>query len=551
MFKSKILLFFGGLLLVCLTSIPIRAAEKLFLSYGPLKFSLRVESLESFAKDGTINRDLAFYLNRATPEQQKEFREALTKRIAIDPVLVSRFLNSTMGESILMRLGKGITLEGGSNGGYALRGAIVQASFDPEGLTLLKVLQKFPTNLQFQGELIAILAEETETLILATQTLVETMRTWTAAEAEANPLVNYADLADLRQVGPYQVKRQVWHLKDLSRERSFYVDVYIPQKVSSEKIPVAIFSHGLSSRPEDYSDGLNHLASYGYLIAAPQHVGSDLIYLQKMFQGYHRDIFEGDEFINRPRDISFVIDELERRNQSEFAGKLDLENVGVGGHSFGGYTALAIAGAEIDFDYLKQACERLGGGLSVSLLLQCRALELSRENYQFRDNRVQAVLAANPVNRYIFGETGLAKINIPTILFSGSKDPAAPPALEQGLPFSWLTIPDKYWALIEGQAHVNFTKLDGGMQEAINAMNHLVLPSQTLISSYSDAMSLAFFEVHIRQNEEFLPYLQSAYAQYLSQNQRFKLSFVTEASSEQVRAMAEEFRREHKIKIPE
>jgi len=55
---------------------------------------------------------------------------------------------------MLMRLGRGITIQGGGNGGYPLRGAIVQASFDPDGLTLLGVLEKFPTNLQLEGETI-------------------------------------------------------------------------------------------------------------------------------------------------------------------------------------------------------------------------------------------------------------------------------------------------------------------------------------------------------------------------------------------------------------
>jgi hypothetical protein len=141
MFQSKILLFLAGLLSVCLTSIPVKAGEKILLSYGPLVFSLDVESLTNFAKNGTINQDLAFYLNRVTPEQQQAFRGALTKKIDINPVLISRFFNTKMGESLLLRIGEGITIEGGSNGAYALRGAMVQASFDDEGLTLLNVLK--------------------------------------------------------------------------------------------------------------------------------------------------------------------------------------------------------------------------------------------------------------------------------------------------------------------------------------------------------------------------------------------------------------------------
>ncbi len=72
-----------------------------------------------------------------------------------------------------------------------------------------------------------------------------------------------------------------------------------------------------------------------------------------MLEGYYRNIFDRDEFINRPKDISYVIDELERRNDNEFQARLDLTNIGMGG-----YTALAVAGAEIDFLNLEQACQR-------------------------------------------------------------------------------------------------------------------------------------------------------------------------------------------------
>ncbi|WP_017293716.1 alpha/beta hydrolase [Geminocystis herdmanii] len=538
---SKLALFLLGIVTTSLTSLPVKAAEKLFLSYGPLKFSVEVESLEIFAKDGTVNEDLGQYLDLIPPEKRDKFRESLTKKVPLEPVLVSRFFNSEMGEQILLRLGKGITLEGGENGGIALRGAIVQSAFDPDGLTLLNILKKYPTNLQIQGELIKGAVEEGDKIISATENLVKEMRTWTAEEASNNPSVDYAKLPDIRKAGQYQVKKEVWQLTDTSRNRKFYVDVYVPQGVSRDKIPVIVFSHGLSSRPEDFADPLNHLASYGYVVAAPQHIGSDIIYLKEMFEGYHKNIFDRDEFINRPKDISFVIDELERRNPTEFKGRLDLQNVGMAGHSFGGYTALAIAGATIDFDYLQKACERPYGGLDVAILLECRVLELPRQDYQFRDSRVTAVFAGNPVVRYIFGQTGISKIDIPVLLASGSDDPAAPPVFEQGMPFIWLNTPDKYWMLAEGQAHVNFSKLDGGIKQALDSTVHLTLPSQDLISSYVKGTSLAFFEVHLKNNQDFRKYLQSSYAQYLSENQDFKLNFITNASADKVKNSIEKF----------
>ncbi|NCO74035.1 MAG: alpha/beta hydrolase [Cyanobacteria bacterium] len=544
---SKFSLFVLGLTSAFLTSLPVKAAEKLLFTYGPIELSVKVESLELFAKDGTINEDLGQYLNRISPKDQAIFRESLTKKIDIDGVKVSRFFNTEMGESILLRLGKGITLEGGKNGGIALRGAIIQSALDPSGLTLLNVLKKYPTDLQIQGELVVGAAEYGKKVIKATETLVKEMRTWTVEEATTDPATDYNKLADIRKAGPYQIKKEKWQLTDKSRNRSFYVNVFVPQNVTNN-IPVIVFSHGLGASPDDYDDTLNHLASNGFLVAAPQHIGSDTTYFKEMFEGLNKNIFDRDEFINRPKDLSFVIDELERRNQGEFQGKLNLKNVGISGHSFGGYTVLAVAGATIDFDYLQQSCDRLYGGLNAAILLECRALELPREDYNFKDPRVSAVFAGNLVNRFIFGEKGISKITIPVMLGSGSDDPATPPAFEQAVPFTWLNTPNKYWALIEGQAHVNFNEIDGGIKEALDSTLNLTFPPEDLISAYIKGISLAFFEIHLNNNQNYRPYLQSSYAEYLSANNEFKLSFISANSSDKLKAEIEKFRSENNIK---
>ncbi|MDB9391876.1 alpha/beta hydrolase [Microcystis aeruginosa] len=535
--------FLLGLFAAGMTALPLKAAEEIEFVYTPLVFSVSVASLETFAKEGKIDANLRRFLARATPEAREQFREALLTKIDIDPVLLSRFFNSVMGADMLSRLGKGITIEGGINGKYALRGAIVSAAFEPGGLTLLNVLKKFPNNIQLQGEEILGLAKTIDYAVYVAEIFIKDMRLWTAEEAAAvKPAINYASLPDLRQRGSFQVKKEVWNLTDSSRNRSLYVNVYIPQTFREGKTPVIIFSHGLASRPEDYAQAIEHLASYGFLVAAPQHPGSDTQYLQGMLGGYYRNIFDGNEFINRPKDISFVIDELARRNASQFQGKLNLTNVGVAGHSFGGYTSLAVAGAQIDFDNLAQDCNRPYSGINIAILLECRALELPRKVYNFRDERVTAVFAANPVNRSIFGEKGLSKISIPVLLGSGSYDPAANPIFEQAIPFTWLKTPDKYLAMVEGQAHVNFTELDAGMQKTLESVVDITLPNQNLIEDYTGALLVSFFEVYIADNEKFRPFLRSSYAEYLSQGQKFKLDFITAASDQKLSQLIEKLR---------
>ncbi len=539
-----------GIVTVVATAMPIKAAEKIYFIYPPVSQSLRISSLEAFAEDGTINKDLSFYLNLAGVDDQEKakFREVLLKRAELDPIIVSRFFKTEIGEDILERIGSIINIQGGSNGKYALRGAMVLAALDDEGLSLLNFLRQLPTNIQIDLTKALKLEQLTEKVVKATKLFSEEeIPQLSAMEVADAPTIDFADLPDLRQPGTYGVEKQTWNLTDDSRQRTFYVDVYRPKQWREGKTPVVVISHGLGSQPEDFAQRAQHLASYGYVVALPQHIGSDYQQQLALIKGYSRQVFLTDEFINRPLDVSYVLDELERRNAREFDGRLALDRVGVFGHSFGGYTALAIAGATFDFDHLERECAIGRGRLNTALLLQCRALDLERKTYNFRDERVIAVLAHNPVNRSIFGPEGLSQIQIPVLLGSGSYDPATPFVFEQLGSFTWLNVPDKYLVLEEGQTHVDISQLDAGASEMIDSFAKVTLPETQLLDDYSNATMLAFSEVHIANNADYRPYLQSSYLAYLSQEQEFKSYLISNASSEKLSQAIEQFKRDNDI----
>ncbi len=129
-------------------AMPLKAAEKIYFYYSPLIDSLQVSSLELFAEEGTVNKDLGFYLKLAgvNEEEKKLFRELLTKKIEVEPVVLSRLLNTNEGERLLNFFGEVINLQGGRNGKVALRGAIVAAAFDEEGLSLINFFRQLATN---------------------------------------------------------------------------------------------------------------------------------------------------------------------------------------------------------------------------------------------------------------------------------------------------------------------------------------------------------------------------------------------------------------------
>ena len=122
---------------------------------------------------------------------------------------------------------------------------------------------------------------------------------------------------------------------------------------SSSQFPVVVFSHGSGGFRAQSWTLMETLASNGFVVVAPDHVGNTA--LDEFFGT--RD--PGDVIaFNRPRDISLVIDEVvgwADDPTSRYGGIIDPDHIGVAGHSFGGFTALAVAGGFDDY----QADERV------------------------------------------------------------------------------------------------------------------------------------------------------------------------------------------------
>jgi len=137
-----------------------------------------------------------------------------------------------------------------------------------------------------------------------------------------------------------------WH--DDSRDRDVPVKVYYPT-TGGQPLPVIIFSHGLGGSREGYEYLGRHWASHGYVSVHPTHIGSDTSVLMqgsRPLESMRKAAADLHNATDRPKDVSFVIDRLTAMNKSDakFKGRLALDKIGVAGHSFGGYTALATAG---------------------------------------------------------------------------------------------------------------------------------------------------------------------------------------------------------------
>jgi len=520
-----------------LNSFPVAAAERIYIDYGSMETSVSVTTLESYAKDNKTEPELSPYLNLLTVEQQEQFRQLLKMQLTFDSQQVQQVFKAKMGELLFETIGEMIQVKEDENGAVALQNAVLKAAANPEGLTLLNIIRQFPGEIQLDILKIQELFDNFSSLRQETLSLVKTLEIKTQAEAQQEPETDFSQLADIRTTGQYKVSRETFTLQDAQRNREFNVNLYFPTQLQGEpeSIPIIVISPGLGATSETWLHLVKHLVSHGYFVATVHHPGSNFSHLQAFFEGRETDVFDVQEFINRPLDITQVLNELEDRNLSQFQGKLNLKKVGIAGQSFGAYTALALAGAKINFEQLKQDCRSPIELLNLSRLLQCQALTLPQQNYNLKDDRIQAIFLVDPVSSSVFGQASLSEVNLPIFWGSGSNDRLTPVILEQLHSFTWLSSKNKYFALTKGSQHLNlnFSALQKLRSLEEEALPELVSQNLPVVESYVNALSLAFFQVYVANQPNYQPYLRSSYAMMISQEPH-TLSFLSSSTSHQL-----------------
>jgi predicted dienelactone hydrolase len=501
---------------------PVLAAERVYVTYGLLERSVSVDSLDTFVQEGKISAELSDFTRFFNEEQLEELQNILAARIELSPVSVDRFLYTNQGEALLEQLGSLIRTRSGNSGFHAIRAALILAAGDEEGLTPLNVLKQFPlTEIRVNlPETLEILGQ-LEDLVNQTSSVVALIEQQSALAAAATA-IDFSELPDdLRFPGSFTSQMETIVLVDISRERKFKADIYLPNHATGDRIdpaPVIIISHGLGSDRTSYRYLARHLASHGFVVAVPDHPGSDAALLEALFEGRASEVSNPREFIDRPLDIKQLLDQLSQMatNDAIYQGRLNLDQVAVVGQSFGGYTALVLAGAPINFSQLENDCNN-PSPLNLSYLLQCRALEIPRELPSLQDGRVKAILVINPIGSSVLGADGFSQIDIPVMVLTGNGDTIAPSLLEQVYPFTWLTTSDRYLLLLQGTTHFSTIGESQPGNIAVDLPPEVVGPDPNVARAYVNIMSLAFLQTYINNERTYLPYLSSGYARYISQ----------------------------------
>ncbi|NWL88568.1 acetylhydrolase [Paenibacillus sp. 79R4] len=114
--------------------------------------------------------------------------------------------------------------------------------------------------------------------------------------------------------------------------------------------PVLLFSHGFSGHKNQNTFQVEELASHGYIVVGIDHTYSSTasVFADGRVAPYVQQDLNSPSYLDQANagwveDAKFVLDQVERLANDDpdnrFTGRLDLQNVGMFGHSFGGATS--------------------------------------------------------------------------------------------------------------------------------------------------------------------------------------------------------------------
>lgn len=254
-------------------------------------------------------------------------------------------------------------------------------------------------------------------------------------------------------------------LRDADRAREIPVRIFLPPH--REAAPVILVSHGLGGSLEDGAYLGKHWAARGYVVLFLQHAGSDEPIWRDVPPEARAEALRSaastSQLLHRIRDVRFVLDQANEDHL--LRNRMDLQRVGITGHSFGAITAQLLSGARIGF-------------------------------LNFEDRRIQAAMLMSPSASLVgSGEQAFGHVEIPWMLMTGTRDRSVisgETAASRLRVYPALPPGGKYELLLEGAEHNAFgDRALGPHRPPRNPNHHRVIL----------ALSTAFWDAKLLGNE--------------------------------------------------
>ena len=276
--------------------------------------------------------------------------------------------------------------------------------------------------------------------------------------------------------GPYPVGTKAYTFFDPVRFRWLSTQVWYPSQPSGDKPtvyvglipgkavtdadpdktgapwPTVLFSHGFKGINAQSVGFTEYIASHGYVVAATNHPGNTLF----DFGSKDEDVAKAS--LERPKDVAFLLTALATLDPGDaLSGLADLESVAVTGHSFGGWTALIVAGGSVDVDEAEAQCAAgAPSDIFCDYLPYFPAGQVIQLDPPMAGLKAAVVLA--PGGYSSIGDAALAKIAVPTLVMGGTIDKTTPVPVEIDPIYNGLAAP-RAEVVLEKADHMSYTNI--------------------------------------------------------------------------------------------
>ena len=211
------------------------------------------------------------------------------------------------------------------------------------------------------------------------------------------------------------------------------VVVWTPSVRPADRVPVLVFSHALYMCPTQSRYLTSALADAGYLVVAPRHRDSSCSFSVSLslarMSGKPSPLWSDSDYRDRADDIRDVVAALQL--DPRYRRIADPAQLGLIGHSLGGYTVLGLAGAWPSW--------RMPG--------------------------VRAIVALTPYTLPFQRSEGLRQLSVPTMYQVGALDPVFTVPLEQ-FAYAQTSLP-KFLVRIAWANHLAWTDFGWFNRDAI------------------------------------------------------------------------------------
>jgi predicted dienelactone hydrolase len=214
---------------------------------------------------------------------------------------------------------------------------------------------------------------------------------------------------------------------------------------------LVVISHGSGGGSLNHGDLAMALALGGYVVAAPTHPRDNF---QDMSGIGSVNVWTG-----RPRQVSRAIDRV--LEDKVLGPRIQRQRIGVVGHSSGGYTALAVAGAKPSMNALVQHCTAIPEDARFCSFGGAAAREAALRGGdipEVHDRRVRAIVLLAP-HGALFTDEALSNLVVPVRIYGAERDDLTPVQYHAERLAKALAAKAEY-VLIKGAGHFSFISRD-------------------------------------------------------------------------------------------